>query len=247
MSFENKNTNNRPSSKMKASINNNCNPNNNRENIANQKKKLSTQHDLKKELADAEIFLEKANKEFMNYKTKETKMDYVENNFINDSAIKFIEKTLEEKNILKKQSNNKIPLQQFLKENTLPNNSPLLETNTANPLDIKTSTTTSFANTNNNLENSNFHNGCYSSNPSRENLEFLNKDKIENLISKDLFGENNLMIRYKKQLKTNGFPEIGSIYCQTENDQELLFKFLDYVLIKKSNENGDKLKLKKTV
>lgn len=244
MNFENKNTNNRPSSKIKT-----INPNNNyKENVLIQKKKGAMLQDLKKELADAENFLEKANKEYMNYKAIESKKEKSQNNPIDEAAIKFIEKTLEEKNMLKRPNidDNKIPLKQFLKENSLASKSPL-ENHITYTSEYKNSVTTSVAITNNNLENTNFDNGFYLSNPSKENLNLQKRETNEKLNPKDFKTENTLLTRYKKQLKVNGFPDIGNIYCLTEYDQELLFKFFDYILIKKSNENGDKLKLKKMV
>lgn len=246
MSFDNKNTNNRPPSKNRAPGNISSNYYNNRESFFNKKKKASTSEDLKRELAEAESFLEKANKEFINFKTKEINRENNAYSHINDAAIKFIEKTLEEKNNIKKKSNLKIPLQEILKENFFPNNSQI-ENNFTKQQENKNSIATSVAITNNNVENTNFDNNFYMSNPSREISDLKSKDKNENFISKDFFGENSLMSRYKKQLRTNGFPEIGNVYCQNENDQHLLFKFLDSILIKKSNETGDKLKLKKTV
>jgi len=271
MSFENKNTNNRTSSKAKAPINNiNSNNNsyayfnNNKESLVNKKKKALVSEDLKKELAEAESFLEKANKDFLNLKTtKETKKeitsDYYTYTCIDDAAMKFIQKTLEEKNILTKQSlNNKIPMQQFLKENEMQTHSSSATTIEKNSIfinqheNVNSLIATSVANTNNNVENSNFDNNFYLSNQSKENVDLQLKSqetKNQNLLfSKDyLGGENNLMSRYLKQLKSHGFPDIGKIFCQSENDMQLLFKFFDYILIKKSNENGDKLKLKKTV
>jgi len=54
-------------------------------------------------------------------------------------------------------------------------------------------------------------------------------------------------MRYKKQLKSSGFPEIGNIIWEKEDDKILLFKFFDYIIMKKSNENNERMKLKKNV
>lgn len=240
MSFENKNLNTRPSSNIKAPFDNYNNLNKNKQILTNKRKILTKSEDLEKELAEAESYLEKANREFMNFKSKEVKK---ENNSDDNAAVKFIEKTLEEKNDLKKQSNTKISLHEFLKEKSLQEKSSL-----ENNVITNTISNTSFvAFTNNNLENSNFDKNFFLSDPGVEKSEHSNRNRNENLTSKNFIHENNLMNRYRKQLRANGFPELGSLFCESESDQELLYKFFDYILIKKSNENGDKLKLKKTV
>ncbi len=261
MSFENKenkdnrdNAKNRPLSRTKTTANANLV---NKEIALNKKKKVATSEELKRELEEAENFLQKANKDFQNFKAKETRKNNIDFNSDNDSALKFIEKTLEENGVLRKRNNPKMPLKEFLKENSNQNKNTFetnLDNNCNNTLQNKDCFNS--PESKNNLEISKFNNNFNLSDLSRDNSNNQTpKDKKQNNIpcndftNKDIefIAENNLLNKYRKQLRANGFPELGNILFSNENDQELLFKFFDYILIKKSNENGEKLKLKKTV
>lgn len=54
------------------------------------------------------------------------------------------------------------------------------------------------------------------------------------------------LLKYKKQLKSFGFPDIGLIYYSDEDKSKVL-SFFDFIIMKKSTENEEKLKYKKQI
>jgi hypothetical protein len=54
------------------------------------------------------------------------------------------------------------------------------------------------------------------------------------------------LLKYKKQLKSFGFPDIGLIYYSDEDKPKIL-SFFDFIIMKKSAENEEKLKYKKQI
>lgn len=270
MNFENK-----PNSKILR--NNNANPTNinNNENRINpnllKKKKTNitnTNEELKRELEEAENFLQKANKDFINFKLKEksepdnhSKMNACNNKMpVNDKEMLFLENTIKE---IKRHNENKISLKQFLSENE----KNLDQQKSDKLISIKYNNTNSNSNipfSHNIIEatqldlNQINQNQLFDSQISQvqdkliiENENLLVTNRVTNnddLQGKSFFQpDKNLMMRYRKQLKANGFPELGEIYVKSELDQDFLFKFLDFILIKKIHENGDKMRLKTNV
>lgn len=55
------------------------------------------------------------------------------------------------------------------------------------------------------------------------------------------------LLRYKKQLKSFGFPEIGNFYFKKDEfeEKENTFRFFDFILLQKSKENEERMNLKK--
>jgi len=233
------------SSKIKESENQNFYHLDPKQKFQKVKKNRMASEDLKKEIKEAENFLEKANKDFLNIKKKENK----ESDSNMDSTIRFIEKTLEENKLKNNNFNSnssKMSIQTFLNENNLNPSFAQIKTFNKDSINIIEDLNSCIMNKQNNEIIVNFDNNSLSNfkNDFNENKKIEN---LENSSLKEFLGENLLMNRYRKQLKSNGFPEFGNIFFREEKDQELLYKFFDHLLIKKSNENGDRLKLKKTV
>jgi hypothetical protein len=80
-----------------------------------------------------------------------------------------------------------------------------------------------------------------SANDNRENPNFTFTDnKINTILDSQL-------IKYQKQLKSFGFPLIGNFYFSSDEDKEKTFKFFDFLIMKKSTENEEKMKYKKQI
>lgn len=87
----------------------------------------------------------------------------------------------------------------------------------------------------------------------KEKIQFNKEDVLQRNDTDDskktnfLQIKDEILIKYKKQLKSFGFPEIGNFYFLPNEDEEKekTLKFFDYIIMKKSNENEDKFKLKK--
>jgi hypothetical protein len=57
--------------------------------------------------------------------------------------------------------------------------------------------------------------------------------------------KNDEIFKYKKQLKNLGFPDIGNLIFETEDDKIATLQFIDFVIRKKGTENEEKMKFKK--
>ena len=59
--------------------------------------------------------------------------------------------------------------------------------------------------------------------------------------------EDDLLQKYKKQLKSFGFPELGKIIFENDIEKEKTLKFLDFIMSKRSSESEARVKSKKQV
>jgi hypothetical protein len=83
--------------------------------------------------------------------------------------------------------------------------------------------------------------------------DFDNESGLNNNILKDENIEQNStniecdedILRYRKQLKSYGFPEIGNMSFLNIEEKEKTLKFLDFLILKKTNENGERVKFTK--
>jgi hypothetical protein len=82
------------------------------------------------------------------------------------------------------------------------------------------------------------------SNSTIDNKENQNFTFTENKINTIL---DSQLIKYQKQLKSFGFPQIGNFYFSIDEDKEKTLKFFDFLIMKKSNENDEKMKYKKQI
>jgi hypothetical protein len=69
--------------------------------------------------------------------------------------------------------------------------------------------------------------------------------KYKEEMSKCLDSVDSDLLKYKKQLKSVGFPEIGVFAFPNLDEKEKTLKFFDFVIIKKTSENEEKIKFKK--
>jgi len=59
--------------------------------------------------------------------------------------------------------------------------------------------------------------------------------------------DDDLLLKYKKQLKSFGFPEIGKMLFENDTEKEKTLKFFDFIMSKKTIESETRISYKKQV
>ena len=100
------------------------------------------------------------------------------------------------------------------------------------------------------LTNTILNNNNFSSNPNDSKLYTFADQQLnssENISNQKIIKEDDLLLKYKKQLKSFGFPEIGKLIFESESDKEKTLKFFDFIMNKKSLESETRVSYKKQI